>query len=205
MNKESALNEIYQSAYNDELEKIAKISGRPLRNLKEFIAKNKNFAGHSSRDVEGIIRDKKIFSPMRQFFRSLFTKRKMTEMEGLGLYADASSIKNPVARKALQFISLPTQTNAMKKSIPSSEMGYGSGGVLFKAPKKYSENPLSKALGLNSDEMIMSGKVKLGDDSIFLAPKKDVRRLQNKYRNLTIIPREGFEKQFKSMVKEDLL
>ena len=66
----------------------------------------------------------------------------------------------------------------MKGKLAHTDLDYGKGGVLFSGQKKYTHNPLAKAFGLPLTEAIMPGKVPIKNGSIFLASKKEIRKLQ---------------------------
>ena len=183
---------------NRQIEKIAKIRGRALRKLKIFLIKNPKFAGHSSRNISGIMRDQAIKSPLRQYLSMPF--KKVTKMEESWDVANINKIRNPI-RKLLQY---PMQTNALKNKLPAASLGYGEGGVLFKRPKYYRQNPFAALIGSNT-EMIMKGKVKVPLlNSIFIAPKKEINILRKKFPKSTVLLRKDVEKQFPNLISDEI-
>ena len=92
----------------DLIKEASKIRGRQLRAIRTFLAKNKEWGGHSSRNIEGIIDKEELRSPLRQWI----SRNPVTKMEGAGV-VDTNELKNPIM-KALFY---PMQTNAFNKKL----------------------------------------------------------------------------------------
>ena len=193
------IKEAYIAGEEAALEKVGKLRGRALRELRTFLAQNKSYGGHATNQssLKKILDDGKIYSAKDTYD---IKGSLPTGGERRTAYKNASpdTISKLQSSVSMYPDGLPfVKAHPMAKS-QAEPVGFGHHGVIV--PTKPHHEGVAKTYA--NQREIRSGVPVDTNKGLFVAPKETINKLRQENKGKTFLSREDLKKSYPDLFQE---